>query len=64
MQFTIFAPLSNMDNYDTNVQIYDTSKCVEINHMQKCSFGILEKQEQTPLQIRGFAIFLPAFEVQ
>ena len=32
--------------------------------MQKCSFAILEKQEQTPLQIRGFAIFLPAFEVK
>ena len=32
--------------------------------MQRCSFGILEKQEQTPLQIRVFAIFLPAFKVQ
>ena len=32
--------------------------------MLKCSFGILEKQEQTPLQIRGFAIFLPVFDVQ
>ena len=32
--------------------------------MQKCSFGILEKQEQIPLQISGFAIFLPAFEVK
>ena len=32
--------------------------------MQKCSFAILEKQEQTPLQIKGFAIFLPAFEAQ
>ena len=53
-----------MDNYDTNFQIYDTSKCVEINYMQKCFFGILEKQEQTPLQITGFAIFLPTFEVQ
>ena len=37
---------------------------IRVNHMQKCSFGILEKQEQTPLQIRGFAIFLPAFEVK
>ena len=37
---------------------------IRVNHMQKCSFGILEKQEQTPVQIRGFAIFLPAFEVQ
>ena len=35
---------------------------IRVNHMQKCSFGILEKQEQSPLQIRGFAIFLPAFE--
>ena len=26
MQFTIFAPLANMDNYDANVQIYDTAK--------------------------------------
>ena len=39
-------------------------KAIRVNHMQKCSFGILEKQEQTPLQISGFAIFLPAFEVQ
>ena len=30
MQFTIFAPLANMDNYDANVQIYDTAKCLEI----------------------------------
>ena len=22
MQFTVFAPLANMDNYDANVQIY------------------------------------------
>ena len=28
--------------------------------MQKCPFGILEKQEKTPLQIRVFAIFLLA----
>ena len=35
---------------------------IRVNHIQKCSFGILEKQDQTPLQIRGFAIFLPAFE--
>ena len=75
MQFTLFAPLANMDNYDANEQIYDTAKYLEIycffslgkirvNCMQKCSFGILEKQEQTPLQISGFAILLPAFEVQ
>ena len=32
--------------------------------MHKCSFGILEKQEQTPLRIRVFATFLRAFEVQ
>ena len=30
MQFTTFAPLANIDNYDANVQIYDTAKCVEI----------------------------------
>ena len=30
MQFTLFAPLANMDNYDANVQIYDTAKYLEI----------------------------------
>ena len=30
MQFTIFAPLANMDNYDANKQIYDTAKYLEI----------------------------------
>ena len=30
MQFTIFALLANMDNYDANVQIYDTAKYLEI----------------------------------
>ena len=30
MQFTLFAPLANMDNYDANEQIYDTVKYLEI----------------------------------
>ena len=30
MQFTIFAPPANMDNFDANVQIYDTAKYIEI----------------------------------
>ena len=30
MQFTIVASLANMDNFDANVQIYDTAKYPEI----------------------------------
>ena len=30
---------------------------IRVNYMQKCSFGFLEKQEQTPLRSRVFAIF-------
>ena len=30
---------------------------IQVNYMQKCSFGFLEKQEQTPLRSRVFAIF-------
>ena len=40
MQFTIFAPLANMDNYDANVQIYDTAKYLEIYGF--CSQGKYE----------------------
>ena len=38
MQFTIFAPLANMDNYDANVQIYDTTKYLEI-------YGVLPSRQ-------------------
>ena len=68
-QITIFAPPANMDLiimmqiYDT-VQIYRKLLFLLLRQIRvKCSFGILQKQEQTPLQIRVFAIFLPAFEV-
>ena len=30
---------------------------IRVNYVQKCSFGFLEKQEQTPLRSRVFAIF-------
>ena len=64
-----------MDNYDANVQIYDTAKYLEIycfcsqgkNEKTTCRGALLvswKKQEQTPLRIRVFATFLPTFEVQ